>query len=272
MITFADVVYLLSGGFANADPLRSLGGDPSVARLTTGLFKDISPAQASLGLTDYRCVYIANDSGSDSLYGIAAYTDEATAGGAAVDLGFFLQNDIQQVSVDDGVAVTGGSVVFQYEGVNFTVGWASGIDAWAANFQAAIRAIPHLEDVVISGGVNGNTSQFQINFTGAAGHRYHPPVNVITNSLASGSFPITVLKIFNGSPINSLAGEIDAVTTTPSGISFAAATPGSPAVIGGDLRPSDILPIWMRRVCPPNFSPLADDGFSLKLKGNPFSA
>jgi hypothetical protein len=79
-----------------------------------------------------------------------------------------------------------------------------------------------------------------------------------------------VLKTFDGAPINSIATEIDTVTTTPNGILFYTPTADEPLIVG-DLRGTDLVPVWVRRVCPAGQTPLAGDGFSLRLVGNPFA-
>ena len=273
MISPSDVNFLLSGGASNTDPAQSLGGDPSAAPLTSQLLPDITTSQAKTGYTDYHCLYIANDgSSTDILFGASIYIDAETIGGVPVSLGFQFQNDTQQVTVANGVNVTGGSMTLQYEGTNFTVNWASTFNAWAANFQTAISALTNLTNVTVTGGVNGTAIIFQVNFLGDAGNRYHAPLAVITDSTLVGVPPgsVSVLKIFDGAPMNSIAPQIDATTTAPNGVLFY--TPSSTEqLLLGDLRGADIVPVWVQRVCPPNMGPVAGDSFELKISGTPFS-
>lgn len=66
----ANIVLKLSGGISNTNPNASLGGvmsQDSQANITTSntslnnLFDDISKSENFNGTTDYRCVYISND-------------------------------------------------------------------------------------------------------------------------------------------------------------------------------------------------------------------
>jgi hypothetical protein len=55
----SDLVFVLSGGFSNGDPAKSLGGEPSTTdvREVGDLFPDIGPDASLNGLVDHRCVY-----------------------------------------------------------------------------------------------------------------------------------------------------------------------------------------------------------------------
>lgn len=271
MINPSDINFVYSGGTTNNDPAHSLGGEPSNRPITGQLLPEISIAQALKGFTDYHCLYIVND-GSDSLYSTELYIDDEATGGVPVSLGFQFQDDIQQVTVADGVDVTGGLMLLQYEGTNFTVYWAAGINDWAASFQDAISAFSSLADVTVTGRVQGNDCIFQVNFVGTAGSRYHDLLAVIDDSTLFGisADSVSVLKLFDGAPINSIAPEIDSSTTAPNGILFYIPISDQPLVLG-EFRGADILPVWVQRACPPNQAALAD-GFALKMSGTPFLA
>jgi hypothetical protein len=271
MISPSDITFLFSGGASNSDPTKSLGGEPSAVPLTGQLLPDITTAQAQAGYTDYHCLYIVNDNSIDSLYGASVYIDDESSGGVPVALGFQFQDDTQQVTVANGVNVTGGSMTLQYEGTNFTVNWASSFSAWAANFQTAISALTNLTDVTVTGGINGSAFIFQVNFIGDAGNRFHDVLAVIDDSTLVGVPPgsVSVLKIFDGAPLNSIAPLVDATTTAPNGILFYTPSPTSQLLVG-DIRGTDIVPVWIQRVCPPNMGPVAGDTFTLKISGTPF--
>lgn len=59
-IITTDIVYRLSGGAANADPLLSLGGARSSAASSATIFDDVTSAEALAGDTEYRLVYVHN--------------------------------------------------------------------------------------------------------------------------------------------------------------------------------------------------------------------
>jgi hypothetical protein len=67
-IVASDIKYYLSGGAANSDPNASLGGARSSTEVVTAtlhnLFDIVSSAEASAGMTDYRCIYVRNEHGS----------------------------------------------------------------------------------------------------------------------------------------------------------------------------------------------------------------
>ena len=54
-----DLAFVLSGGFANGDPSRSLGGEPSTTDVSDveRLFPNVMPDQALSGGVEHRCVY-----------------------------------------------------------------------------------------------------------------------------------------------------------------------------------------------------------------------
>lgn len=269
-IGVSDISFVLSGGTGNSDPLLSLGGDPSATAVTGGLFNDISEEQTEDGYTDFRCIYVANDSGADTLYEVKAYIDETVSGGVDLELGFLFQNDVQQVNIASGTSVVSGSFTLSYEGDNFIVNYDASLSVWASNFQTAIRAITNLDDVIVTGGTSGSTVIFTVEFVGGAGYRYHPSLEVVSDSgLSIGAGNVSVSKVFDGSPINSVTTETDAVTTQPNGIEFEAYSTTNKASLG-ELRPADIVPVWFKRTCPAGQEPLADDGFALKILGSPF--
>jgi hypothetical protein len=59
-ILTTDIVYRLSGGAANADPLLSIGGIKSSAASSATIFDDVSSVEAAAGDIEYRLVYIHN--------------------------------------------------------------------------------------------------------------------------------------------------------------------------------------------------------------------
>lgn len=59
-ITSTDIVYRLSGGAANADPLLSIGGAKSSVASSATIFDDVSSAEAAAGDVEYRLVYVHN--------------------------------------------------------------------------------------------------------------------------------------------------------------------------------------------------------------------
>ena len=59
-ILTTDIVYRLSGGSGNTDPLLSIGGAKSSTASSSTIFDDVSSAEAAAGDVEYRLVYIHN--------------------------------------------------------------------------------------------------------------------------------------------------------------------------------------------------------------------
>ena len=68
-IESTDIDYKLSGGGANADADLSLGGAISSVDMPLDIFDDVSSAEATAGLVEYRCIYVKNAHGSETLQG-----------------------------------------------------------------------------------------------------------------------------------------------------------------------------------------------------------
>lgn len=77
-----EIKFYLSGGGANSDVNASLGGAKSSVEITTAtlhnLFDVVSSAEASAGDVEYRCIYVENTNGTDSLLSAAAYISSNT--------------------------------------------------------------------------------------------------------------------------------------------------------------------------------------------------
>jgi hypothetical protein len=65
------IQYRLSGGASNTDPNAALGGAMSSTAVSgtalNNLFDDVTSAQASAGLTEYRCIYVRNGGSSTAI-------------------------------------------------------------------------------------------------------------------------------------------------------------------------------------------------------------
>jgi hypothetical protein len=90
--------YYLSGGAANADPVKSLGGVISSVqvldqRTTTTpptkltIFNNATAKQRTNGYTDYRCIYLKN-TGAQTISGIRLWQNVETPGNDVVRIGY----------------------------------------------------------------------------------------------------------------------------------------------------------------------------------------
>jgi hypothetical protein len=70
-VVSTDLKWYYSGGSANADANASLGGEISSVEITSNLlqnlFDNVSAAEASAGSTEYRCAYLKNTNGADTV-------------------------------------------------------------------------------------------------------------------------------------------------------------------------------------------------------------
>lgn len=87
-IASSDIKYRLSGGASNTDPADSLGGAESSTDAGSGIFDNVSSAEAAVGDTEYRCVYVKNNHGSLTLQGAKIWIQTNTpSADTAVEIG-----------------------------------------------------------------------------------------------------------------------------------------------------------------------------------------
>lgn len=267
----SDITFTFSGGVTNTDPDSSLGGDPSVQPIIgKRLFNDVEEEQTESGLTDYRCLYVHNESNIDTLFEASILIAYTVPGDVTVQLGFDFENERQNLTVTNATSLTGGSMTLTYSDISnqydITVNFNASLSVWATSLQTQLRTIPNLGDVVVSGSYSGPDVVFEIDFIGSAASRYHEAIVLKTggnNLLPPSTANISVVKSVNGSPINRVADEIDVSTTTPTNISFSALSQ-----LVGDIRPLDSIPVWVKRIVPPNTGAIENDGFTLRIRGS----
>jgi hypothetical protein len=270
-LSTTDITFTFSGGSTNTNPDLSLGGDPSVQPIVgKRLFDDVEESETKAGLVDYRCIYLHNESFTDTLYTSQILVAYTVPGEVTVQLGFDLENERQNLTVTNATLLTGGSMTLTYSDVSnqydIIVQFNASLSVWATNLQTQLRTIPHLQDVEVSGSLSGSSAVFEIDFVGAAASRYHEAIVLKTggnNLLPGATATISVVKSVNGSPINRVADEIDVDTTTPNNIAFT-----SLSSLIGDIRPLDAIPIWMKRIVPANTAAITNDGFTLRIAGS----
>lgn len=136
-VVAGDIKFYHSGGAANSDPNASLGGVQSSVEITDAtlenLFDNVSSADAASGETNYRCLYVENTNGVDTLTaaltffasvpsvtGIAMGLDPAGVNGTATTIA-------NEDAVPGGVAFT----IPETAGAGLAIG-----DLTAGDFQA----------------------------------------------------------------------------------------------------------------------------------------
>jgi len=264
-----DIVFVYSGGSANMDPAKSLGGDPSsiaIGSLLNNLFQDIQKEDAGGGKIDYRCVYVFNNHSTDSLFDTTIYMDEDIVGGAILKIGVETSRDIQRVTVSG--TVSGGFLIMEYEGETFNWAYDSDLNAWAQNLEDGLNSLDSLSGVFVNVSVAGGTRFFEIHFAGDDDKRFHDLVIVLNSSNLVGSFTTSSSKLVNGAPINQIASAIDFDNQKPFGVDFGNHTKTNPISLG-TFRPGESIPIWIERTVTPNTAALFLDGFDLRIAGSP---
>jgi hypothetical protein len=265
----SDIVYVLSGGVGNLDASTSTGGEPSAIPIPTGinnLFDDVTPDQSVAGFVDYRCIYVFNDSGDQTFHDVVVYVPSETPSGASILIGLPTTNEVQTVTVSGTYSSSGGNFVLTYETTNFTVPQSPDFPTWVAAFQAAMRGVPTLEDVTVSGQVFTLAKVFSITYLGEAGRRSQPLLTLNNNNLG-GSSIITFGRSMGGTPINQVTPDTGSVTVAPSGVNFTSPTSTNPIFLGS-IRPLEGFPIWVKRMVEPGAAPLALDSFKLRVSGS----
>lgn len=114
--TIGDLKLYLSGSTSNSDPLLSIGGDKSSVELTSGLnslFDDGTAVDSYVGASEYRCLYLMNDSGTQDAVGIKLWITKSNTDNQ-IDIG----GDPAGV---DGIAPLHTSTDVVPDGVDFIV-------------------------------------------------------------------------------------------------------------------------------------------------------
>jgi len=265
-----DISFVLSGGSANSDANESLGGLPSSVPLVgveNNLFANIAPEEASSGLIDHRCFYIFNDSTENPLLSSDVFFQSEALGGASVEMGVSTSTDLQKISVTGGA--TGGDADMLYEGLPFNWAFDANFVVWAQNLQDGLNGLADLSGTVVQVSQTVSTLDFFISFEGQDDNRNHQLVQVYSNNYLPGGTNITITKITEGAPINSVAPQIAVDTATPTNVDFSNPTELTPISLGR-LGPGDGVPIWIRRTTNAGSLSFPNDGFKFRLKGEPF--
>jgi hypothetical protein len=270
-----DIKLFYSGGGSNNDPDSSIGGAISNYVLSSNrIFDNVSAAQNTAGYTDYRCVYFNNINSTDTLLNAGIYVDSQVSGGASITIGIEVNNDRQDIYIANAGSVSSGTVTLQFydfftdANIQFSFAHDLNISIWASNFQTSIRSISGLEQVTISGSYLGTTAYFSVNFIGTSSKRYFESLEVVSlsQSFVDVNATFTLQKVFDGGPKLKTATEIASEINAPNNITFVETSSSSPLLIG-NLKPTEYLPVWIKRTVVAGVNSMENDGFSLKIKG-----
>lgn len=109
-IITTDIVYRLSGGAANADPLLSIGGTKSSVASSSTIFDDVSSAEAAAGDVEYRLVYVHNAHATLSYQNAAVWIQTQTPSAStdvAIGLAAAGLNATETAVANEGTAPAG---------------------------------------------------------------------------------------------------------------------------------------------------------------------
>lgn len=268
-----DVKFTYSGGPSNFNPDNSLGGESSIQEITGNtLFDDVQEIETINGMVDYRCFYFVNDSAADTLFEAkASFAYNSQNSDVTIQIGFNFVNDIQLITIPEATDIASGGFVIIYNDLETHeieveldpyVNDTETLPIWGTALQNAIREVPNLEDVTVSVSTSSDTAIFAIQFAGTAGRRYHELFVLDSNTIVPAK-AVNISKQVNGSPINSIADDIDVDTTPPSNVNFYTAE-----IQIGDIRPIDVLPVWIKRTVPAGTVAVENDGFIFRLSGS----
>lgn len=273
MIKASDISTNLSGGTNNADPELSLGGDPSVYDVTTGLqnlFANVTAEEALAGLTDYRCFYVFNNSLTDTFYNVYLYFENYLDSVPQLSLGLNLANDTQKITISG--EIDSGNIILRYGDSPYyytgNIDWGGSYTQFRENIQNALNSIGGLTGVQVLADNIGSVYNFEIVFTNNDGNKYHPNLYVQNNNLVtvSAATPtIVITKIVNGSPINTIPDLVEPYIA-PLGVVFYNSSSTNVKDVG-TLLPSEGFPVWVKRIIPINSDPSSASGATFKIKG-----
>lgn len=272
--TADDISIVLSGGSVNLNPSLSLGGDPSYSPIPSGvinnLFADV-PSERTDDLESYRCIYICND-GDSTVWDLEVWIQQTGTNGSQMEIGILESNETQRISINS--SVSGGNLNLKYKNANFVWEYNNNLTTWADNLQTLLEELENPSDstrffrnVTVNAQSIASSNQFifDISWSGKDAKRNFDIIQIQNNQLAPPSTNVFISVSRSGSPVNTIAVQLDAETTTPGDVGFFAASASSPIFIP-KLEPADCFPLWIKRFVQQQVAAKADDGFTLALR------
>lgn len=270
--TGTDITLVLSGGSSNININNSLGGDPSATPIIddvfNNLFTDITSDQSVSGYEDYRCIYVFND-GNTTIYNMSLWLDNITDAGSSMTIGVISATEIQRITIS-GASVNGGSFTLNYKDKPLVSNYNTDLGIWATSLKNLILALNDdngnnfFNDVNIVAQTIGTTIIFDIFFNGIDSQRNFDKF-VLTSNDITPSTSIIIATTQEGSPINTLASQINVATTPPGGVGFYLATQNSPIVLPY-LASGEGFPLWIKRTTLAGTVAQERDAFTLKIQ------
>lgn len=278
MATEADLNIQYSGGVGNANPLLSLGGEPSgvtVPATIENIFGNADATEVINGYTDYRMVYVLND-GNAAINSISTILNNQLNTPAQLYLGYYLVNDFQRF-IFSPVPLSG-SITFTYTDIFLNKYVLSPItyttpSDLAISLQNQLNALTNTAGQDILGGVVCGFSlvatgfELTVGFNGASGNKFHYLLTQ-TNNLGVS---VNAIKAIDGSPINTVPDQVLNPTSAPRDPIFYLANNAIP--LGTLLNNPQVsgegeyLPVWIKRQIPAGSQAQEVAGATLVLSG-----
>lgn len=260
--------FVYSGGLNNSNPYDSIGGDPSINSISgnlNNLFSDVSMQDSEVGIVDYRCFYVTNDSiNGEKLYNTTMYLTTEYNTQSSIQLGISRENESQEISLS--TTPTSGSFKLKIGPlVTNPIIWNSNQNLFLGNIGNALNNL-ELINVSVQKTLFNN---YQITFINDCSYRNYDLIEIVENNLLSSSqqVSIQVEKKTEGRPINSKAPKIFNSQSAPFNVTFYDTNANSRLLIG-DLYPGDVVPIWIRRYTYGQVNTDQLNGFNIRINGN----
>lgn len=155
-IIAGDFTFRLSGGAANSNANAALGGAKSstaVGSAVDALFDAVSAAEALAGRVEYRCIYLHNANGTDTMTSARVWVDANTPlAGTTLDIGVGTAavNGTEQTVANETTAPSG---------VSFSAPGSAGTGLALGNIPAGQHKAVWLRRTVTAGaGASANDS------------------------------------------------------------------------------------------------------------------
>lgn len=270
--TSDDIAIVLSGGSVNLNPSLSLGGDPSYSPIPSGvinnLFGDV-PSERTEDLESYRCIYVFND-GDTTIWDIELWIQQTDEDGSQMEIGVLSTDEVQRITIP--ATVSGGDLVLRYKNAIFTLEYNSNLSAWANQLQTLLEELADPSDsslffrnVTVNAQNTSGLILFDIIWSGKDSKRNFDKIEIQSNQLLPSGTTASITVSRQGSPVNTIAIQLDAETTPPGNIGFFVASASSPISLPR-LEPQDGFPLWIKRFVPTEAAAKSNDGFSLVIR------
>jgi hypothetical protein len=160
----SEIKFYLSGGSGNTNPAASLGGAISTTEVTAStLWDNVSSAEASAGDIEYRCVYVKNTNGTDSLLTAAAWVSSNTPSTSTtldIGIGTAATSGTEQTVANESTAPSG---------VSFSAPSTNGAGLSIGDLTAGQHKAIWLRRTVTAGAAAYNNDGATINVGGDTG-------------------------------------------------------------------------------------------------------